>query len=205
MAAARASSKNIVDASRLNGAEKCAVILLALGEEHASVWQALDEEEIKEISQAMASLGNVSAVVVEDRDAGPALVRRFQPGGEATRTPRRGRPGAVEFHQPSAGAGQPDQQPLGLFGRADLAKDAGVEDKPTGFAAITLAYNARSKEEADEIYALAVKAGARPVKPLQDVFWGGYSGYFSDPDGHLWEVAHNPFFPLDETGHARLS
>src|SRR5688572_11516357 len=66
MAAARASSKNIVDASRLNGAEKCAVILLALGEEHASVWQALDEEEIKEISQAMASLGNVAAVVVED-------------------------------------------------------------------------------------------------------------------------------------------
>jgi flagellar motor switch protein FliG len=66
MAAARASSKNIVDASRLNGAEKCAVILLALGEEHASVWQSLDEEEIKEISQAMASLGNVAAVVVED-------------------------------------------------------------------------------------------------------------------------------------------
>jgi len=66
MAVARASSKNIVDASRLNGAEKCAVILLALGEEHASVWQSLDEEEIKEISQAMASLGNVAAVVVED-------------------------------------------------------------------------------------------------------------------------------------------
>ncbi|MBI1199382.1 MAG: flagellar motor switch protein FliG [Phenylobacterium sp.] len=60
------SNKNIVDPSRLNGAEKCAVILLALGEEHAGVWQSLDEEEIKEISQAMASLGNVSSGVVED-------------------------------------------------------------------------------------------------------------------------------------------
>jgi flagellar motor switch protein FliG len=64
--ATRSTGKNIVDASRLNGAEKCAVILLALGEEHAHVWQDLDEEEIKEISQAMASLGNVTAAVVED-------------------------------------------------------------------------------------------------------------------------------------------
>src|SRR3954471_5387617 len=64
--APRPNSKNIVDASRLNGAEKCAVILLALGEEHAKVWAALDEEEIKEISQAMASLGNVTSAVVED-------------------------------------------------------------------------------------------------------------------------------------------
>ncbi len=63
---ARSSSKNIIDPSRLNGAEKCAVILLALGEEHAQVWQALDEEEIKEVSQAMASLGNVASSVVED-------------------------------------------------------------------------------------------------------------------------------------------
>ena len=66
MAARSSSSKNIVDPSRLNGAEKCAVVLLALGEEHAHVWQALDEEEIKEISQAMASLGNVTSAVVED-------------------------------------------------------------------------------------------------------------------------------------------
>ena len=63
---ARAASKNIVDPSRLNGAEKCAVVLLALGEEHAHVWQALDEDEIKEVSQAMAGLGTVSAQVVED-------------------------------------------------------------------------------------------------------------------------------------------
>jgi predicted lactoylglutathione lyase len=93
---------------------------------------------------------------------------------------------------------------LALFGRADLAADAGVEDRPTGFAAISIAYNARSKDEADAVYALAVKAGAREVKPLQDVFWGGYSGYFADPDGHLWEVAWNPFFPIDEQGHMFL-
>ena len=111
---------------------------------------------------------------------------------------------ASSASQPSVAFFQANGLALGLFGRADLAKDAGVEDKPTGFAAITLAYNARSKEEADEIYALAVKAGARPVKPLQDVFWGGYSGYFADPDGHLWEVAWNPFFPLDEQGHMFL-
>lgn len=93
---------------------------------------------------------------------------------------------------------------LALFGRTDLAKDAHVEDRPTGFAAITLAYNARSKDEADEVYARAVAAGAKAVKPLQDVFWGGYSGYFADPDGHLWEVAWNPSFPLDEQGHLFL-
>ena len=93
---------------------------------------------------------------------------------------------------------------LALFGRADLAEDAHVEDRPTGFAAISLAYNARSKVEADEVYALALKAGAKGIKPLQDVFWGGYSGYFADPDGHLWEVAWNPFFPLDERGHLFL-
>ncbi|QFU18172.1 VOC family protein [Microvirga thermotolerans] len=93
---------------------------------------------------------------------------------------------------------------LALFGRADLARDAGVEDRPTGFAAVTLAYNARSKAEADNVYARAIAAGATPVKPLQDAAWGGYSGYCADPDGHLWEVAWNPYFPLDEQGHLYL-
>jgi predicted lactoylglutathione lyase len=93
---------------------------------------------------------------------------------------------------------------LALWGRADLAEDAGIEDKPTGFSAVSLAYNARSKEEADEVYALAIAAGAKAVKPLHDVFWGGYSGYFADPDGHLWEIAWNPAFPLDEQGHMFL-
>lgn len=111
---------------------------------------------------------------------------------------------ASSASQPSVVFFQANGLALALFGRSDLAKDAGVEDRPTGFAAVTLAYNAHSKEEADEVYALAVKAGARPIKPLQDVFWGGYSGYFADPDGHLWEVAWNPFFPLDEQGHLFL-
>jgi len=111
---------------------------------------------------------------------------------------------ASSSSQPEVTFFQANGLALALFGRADLAKDAGVEDRPAGFAAVTLAYNARSKAEADAVYARAVEAGARPVKPLQDVFWGGYSGYFADPDGHLWEVAWNPSFPLDEQGHLYL-
>ena len=93
---------------------------------------------------------------------------------------------------------------LALFGRTALAEDAAVEDRPTGFAAVALAYNARSKDEVDQVYAQAVQAGARAVKTPHPVFWGGYSGYFADPDGHLWEVAWNPFFPLDEHGGLQL-
>jgi uncharacterized protein len=93
---------------------------------------------------------------------------------------------------------------LALFGRQDLAKDAGLPDRPTGFAAISLAYNARSKGEVDQVFAQAVAAGAVAVKPPEDVFWGGYSGYFGDPDGHLWEVAWNPFFALDDQGNLSL-
>ncbi|WP_457089382.1 VOC family protein [Microvirga sp. P5_D2] len=111
---------------------------------------------------------------------------------------------ASSASQPSVVFFQANGLALGLFGRTALAEDAHVEDKPTGFAAITLAYNAHSKQEADEVYARAIAVGARAVKPLQDVFWGGYSGYFADPDGHLWEVAWNPFFPLDEQGHLFL-
>ena len=70
-----------------------------------------------------------------------------------------------------------------------------------GFSGVTLAYNARSKEEVDRVFAHAVACGATAVKPPHDVFWGGYSGYFADPDGHLWEVAWNPFFPLDDEGN----
>ena len=105
-------------------------------------------------------------------------------------------PGIVFFQAPGLA--------LALFGRAALAEDAAVEDRPTGFAGVTLAYNCRSKDEADEVFARAVAAGARAQKPLHDVFWGGYSGYIADPDGHLWEIAWNPFFPLDERGHLYL-
>ena len=93
---------------------------------------------------------------------------------------------------------------LALFGRADLAKDAGVADNTPGFSGVSLAYNVRDKAEADAVLAHAVKSGGRLVKPAQDVFWGGYSGYFADPDGHLWEVAWNPFFPLDAKGAISL-
>ncbi len=81
---------------------------------------------------------------------------------------------------------------LGLFGRAALAHDASVADTPTGFAAISLARNVGSTEEADRVVAEAIAAGATLVKAAQPVFWGGYSGYFADPDGHLWEVVWNP-------------
>ncbi len=111
---------------------------------------------------------------------------------------------ASSASQPEVAFFQANGLALALWSRADLAKDAGVQDRPTGFSAVTLAYNARSKEEADEVYALAIAAGAKATKPLQDVFWGGYSGYFADPEGHLWEVAWNPAFPLDEEGHMFL-
>lgn len=93
---------------------------------------------------------------------------------------------------------------LALFGRAALAEDACVRDAPTGFSAITLAHNCASEAEVDAVLAEAVAAGAKLLKARQKVFWGGYSGYFADPDGHLWEVAFNPFFPLDDTGRVVL-
>jgi uncharacterized protein len=91
-----------------------------------------------------------------------------------------------------------------LFGRAALAEDADVSDSPPGFSGIALAHNVVSEAEVDRVLAEAVAAGARLVKPGQKAFWGGYSGYFADPDGHLWEVGHNPFWPLDGAGRLRL-
>jgi len=93
---------------------------------------------------------------------------------------------------------------LALFGRADLAQDANVADGPPGFSGIALAWNVPSEREVDEALAQAVASGGRLVKPGQKVFWGGCSGYFADPDGHLWEVAFNPFFPLDDAGRISL-
>ena len=85
---------------------------------------------------------------------------------------------------------------LSLYPRDKLAEDATVPDDGRGFSGITLAHNVKSKADADAVFAHAVSAGARPVKKPQDVFWGGYSGYFADPDGYLWEVAYNPFTDL---------
>ena len=106
--------------------------------------------------------------------------------------------------QPEVAFFQGNGLALALFGRQALADDAGVANTPAGFAGVALAYNARSKAEVDEVHARAVAAGASAVKPPQDTFWGGYAGYFADPDGHLWEVAWNPFFPLDERGNLHL-
>ena len=93
---------------------------------------------------------------------------------------------------------------LALYGRQALAEDAQVEDQPTGFGAISLARNAGSKAEVDQWFNAAVNAGATAIKSPQEVFWGGYSGYLADPDGHLWEFAFNPFFMFDEQGNLAL-
>ena len=90
---------------------------------------------------------------------------------------------------------------FGLFQRAALAEDANVSAAGSGFAGFTLAHNVDSEAAVDTLLAEAVAAGARLVRPADKVFWGGYRGYFADPDGFLWEVCWNPFFPLDELGH----
>jgi catechol 2,3-dioxygenase-like lactoylglutathione lyase family enzyme len=83
---------------------------------------------------------------------------------------------------------------LSLYPRDELAKDAGVSAEGSGFRGFALAHNVRTEAEVGATLALAVAAGAVLIKPGQRVFWGGYSGYFADPDGFLWEVAHNPHF-----------
>lgn len=85
---------------------------------------------------------------------------------------------------------------LSIYPRDKLAEDAMIADDGRGFSGFALAHNVGSKAEVDAVFAHAVAVGARPVKTPRDVFWGGYSGYFADPDGHLWEVAYNPFTDL---------
>lgn len=88
-------------------------------------------------------------------------------------------------------------QGLGLYPRADLAAEIGVaEDQLGGFSGISLAYNVREPDEVGPLLEAVAAAGGRILKPALEVFWGGYGGYFADPDGHVWEVAHNPFSPL---------
>lgn len=90
---------------------------------------------------------------------------------------------------------------LGLYGRAALAEDAGVENTPAGFRGCSLAINLKDEATVDQFFDHATAQGASVVKKPEKVFWGGYSGYFADPDGHLWEVAFNPYFSGDaETG-----
>jgi uncharacterized protein len=94
---------------------------------------------------------------------------------------------------------------IGLFARRELAADAQIEDEDATFSGIALAHNVRSRTEVDAVLAEAKKADATILKNAADTPWGGYSGYFADPDGHLWEVAHNPGWQLRDDGSVSLN
>jgi hypothetical protein len=120
---------------------------------------------------------------------------------------------SIEFYEKGLGLPRKESPPevafftlngtwLGLYGREALAEDAQVSHEGSGFRGVALAHNLTSEAAVDQLYQEAIAAGATPVKQPQKVFWGGYSGYFADPDGHLWEIAHNPFTwigPPDQT------
>ena len=112
---------------------------------------------------------------------------------------------SVEFYEKGLGFPRMDSPPevafftlngtwLGLFASDSLAKDASVSPKGEGFNHFALAHNVKSEKDVDQVFEMALSAGASLKKKPQKVFWGGYSGYFSDPDGHLWEIAYNPHF-----------
>jgi hypothetical protein len=92
---------------------------------------------------------------------------------------------------------------LGLFPRTSAEEDAGIRFG-SGVPKVYLAYNTRSDAEVDAVLAEAEKAGGKIVKPAGRAFWGGWYGYFADPEGNLWEVAHNPDFPIDADGRISL-
>lgn len=87
-----------------------------------------------------------------------------------------------------------------LYPRDDMARDIGIPADGSGFEGFALAHNTRSQNEVDAILQEAEAAGGRIVRAAADQFWGGYAGCFADPDGHLWEVAWNPHFPIAEDG-----
>ncbi|HEX4894481.1 MAG TPA: VOC family protein [Hyphomicrobiaceae bacterium] len=94
---------------------------------------------------------------------------------------------------------------LALFGRDDLAADAGIAGSPgSGFSGVALAHNVRSEAEVDAVLSEAVAHGGVLCKAGERAHWGGYRGYFADPDGHLWEICYNPFFSLDKEGRIVL-
>ncbi len=120
---------------------------------------------------------------------------------------------SVRFYKEGLGFPQMESSPevafftlngtwLGLYNCEALAKDATVKSDGSGFNSFTLSHNVETEEEVDTIIKKAIKAGASIAKEPQKASWGGYSGYFKDPDGHLWEVAYNPHFwigPHDKT------
>jgi len=93
---------------------------------------------------------------------------------------------------------------LALWPREELARDAGVTFARAGFSGTALAYNTRSEDEVMAVLDQAAKAGGLVLKPATRAFWGGVQGYFEDTEGNLWEVAHNPDFPLDTEGRISL-
>lgn len=93
---------------------------------------------------------------------------------------------------------------LALYPRKDLADDTMLKYQSAEFSGITLSYNAKSETEVDEILSQVEKIGAKIIKSARKVFWGGYSGYFKDLDGHLFEVAFNPFWDFDDNDNLKL-
>lgn len=94
---------------------------------------------------------------------------------------------------------------LGIYPREKLAEDAKISPEGNGFSGITLAYNTGSEAEVNEVFEIVKNLGAEIIKMPEKVFWGGYSGYFKDPDGFLWEVAYNPFWKMHEDGRVTLN
>ena len=93
---------------------------------------------------------------------------------------------------------------LALYPRAALAADARLAATGSGFGGIALAHNVRTREAVDAVLAEAAAAGATILKPAEEAFWGGYSGYFADPDGHPWEIAWNPHWTIEADGSVRM-
>lgn len=112
-------------------------------------------------------------------------------------TPTSEMPGSVVFYQING-------MVLGFFGLGPLAEDQGRPDAKLGTGAMTLAQNFSTEKEVDAAYKLALESGATALKAPEKVFWGGYSGYYADLDGHVWELAMNPFWTLNEDGSLTL-
>ncbi len=93
---------------------------------------------------------------------------------------------------------------LGLYPWEAMAEDSGVSPEGSGFRGVTLAINLQNEKMVDEFVANAKKLGAKIIRPPEKVFWGGYSSKFQDFDGHIWEIAHNPFTPVDANGKLKM-
>ena len=93
---------------------------------------------------------------------------------------------------------------VALWGRGQLEEDSAIED-PGGWGGVTFAYNTRTREEVDAVLAEAEAAGATVARSAGETFWGGYSGIFHDPDGHPWEIAHNPRWTIEDDGSVKLA